>query len=292
MVMSRFRRDGSRSMSRSIIVVITAAGLAGLVAPTTTAAPASCRVRNVTQDAAGSSLIRMVERAVDGDRLRVRGTCPGTIVIGSDIVIRGVGVMPTLTGMGERRVVRILAPARVTLRGLTVERGHIGLSRNDCSGKGAGIENRGDLTVVDTILRENVACNGGGISNDGALALVRAIVRGNRASLGGGLVNWADASIDGSLIKRNDALHGGGLANAGAMLLAGTSVTRNAAEDDGGGITNSGHLTLTASVVKANTASVTAGGICNFISGSTLVIDASSTVEDNDPNDIVDSGEC
>ena len=48
----------------------------------------TCRVRNVTQDTTGSSLIRMVGRAVDGDELRVRGTCPGQVVVQVDIAHR------------------------------------------------------------------------------------------------------------------------------------------------------------------------------------------------------------
>jgi nitrous oxidase accessory protein NosD len=112
---------------RWLAAAILAAGLALLTAvPVAQAATSPCRVRNLTQDTYGRSLIRMVERAKDGDRLRVRGTCRGEVIVRHDITIRGMGPSPTLTGRGETRVVRVKRGAEVTLRGLTIEHGRIG----------------------------------------------------------------------------------------------------------------------------------------------------------------------
>ena len=87
-------------MPRLTATTVLAAVLVALTAPVAPGAdqPSPCRVKNVSQDTSGRSIIHMVEKAKDGDRLRVRGTCPGQMVIDVDTVIRGVGAQPTLTG--------------------------------------------------------------------------------------------------------------------------------------------------------------------------------------------------
>ena len=88
----------------------------------------------------GGSLIGLVAAAVDGDRLRVQGTCPGEIVIREGIVITGVGDRPTLTGRDRTRVVSVERGATVTLRQLRIRRG-------EGEYKAGGILNEGRLTL-------------------------------------------------------------------------------------------------------------------------------------------------
>ena len=88
------------AIGSALALALLLVGGEGLVAPPPTEAAASCRVRNVTQGTKGSSLIRMVRRSRDGDKLICRGTCDGTVVIKTDIVITGKGRHPTITGRG------------------------------------------------------------------------------------------------------------------------------------------------------------------------------------------------
>ena len=48
----------------------------------------------------------MVAAAQDGDRLRVRGTCVGAVVIDRDLTITGVDASAKLSGGGRARVLR------------------------------------------------------------------------------------------------------------------------------------------------------------------------------------------
>src|SRR5688500_1592056 len=79
---------------RAAITLVVVLALTALATPVTQAMsdPRPCRVRNVTQDAVGRSFRRMVAAAVDGDTLRVRGSCRARhVLIATDLVIRGVG---------------------------------------------------------------------------------------------------------------------------------------------------------------------------------------------------------
>src|SRR5687768_13023393 len=88
------------------ICTITAAMATGAISPTFGAASPG-RVRNVTQDTSGRSLIRMVERAEDADQLRVQGTCRAGLSITKNLEISGVPDRATLTGLDRSRVLEI-----------------------------------------------------------------------------------------------------------------------------------------------------------------------------------------
>lgn len=276
-----------------------------------TAAP--CRARNVPQDTHGHSLIRMVERARAGDLLRVRGTCPGEIVIARDLVIRGMDGA-ALTGRGKTRVVRVTQGATVTLTGLRIVRGDSGAShsrghsggglwvghatvilddsviaRNRARWGGGGIRNAGTLTVTDSIIRDNRTSGrqgwepGGGIwnTNGGILTLARSIVSGNRAGGGGGIANQAALALADSIVSGNMARWGGGgiESELGVLDVTASTLSRNWAREDGGGILSDSMLSLTDATVSANRAGRSGGGIANRFEG--LLTLADSTVSGN-----------
>ena len=86
-------------MRRFVIAASLSAALLATVVPSVTLGVSPCRVRNVDQGTTGS-LKAMAAAADDGERLRVRGVCRGEVVVSSDIVIRGLGDQPTVTGRG------------------------------------------------------------------------------------------------------------------------------------------------------------------------------------------------
>jgi hypothetical protein len=278
-------------------------GLAVLGVPPASAAEHDpCRVRNVTQDTRGRSLIRMIEKAKDGDRLRVGGSCSGEVVVDVDLTITGAGDGATLTGGAARSVVQVGAATRVRLRNLTI-------AGNDR----AGIHTAGRLTLVRTIVRDNgvgirvnrhdghlglfdsqvvhnrqagihakgavkltqsqVDDNGGpGISVIGRVGLVRSDVRRNG---GGGLVArrrvFATYRMWDSTVASNA---GPGIeVRGGALLAVRTMIARN----EGGGIDagNEAHgdssvVVLVDTTVNANVSSGSGGGIVFDLSGITI----------------------
>ena len=162
--------------------------------------------------------------------------CPGTWALSSQLRIAknltlvGAGAGQSLldggrqsNGTGGVRVLQIAAGARVTLRDLTITKGHAAGSSFPVS-FGGGILNFGTLTLRDVAVSGNAAgVSGGGIFNFN----------------GGTLTLQAGSSLTGNTAGGNTANHfGGGIFNSmdGTVTLqAGSSVTGNTAERDGGG---------------------------------------------------------
>jgi hypothetical protein len=255
-------------LASTAVALVLAAGLMAVTAPVALGTTSSCRVRNVTQDTSGRSLIRMVGTATDGDQLTVRGTCAGQIIIGADIGILGRGDAPTLVGRRDR-VVKVKRDARVTLEGLRIQGGQTGR-------EGAGIHNRGRLTLVDVLVRRNVAqglATGGGIRNLGRLRLEDSVIRGNTAASGGGIAtNGPRVTILRSLVIGNVASVevGGGIANRdGLVVLTETRLRANRARLGGGGLWSiEGDVTITEGLVEGNHSDPQigfgGGGLVNF----------------------------
>ncbi len=295
--------------------------LAGIPGPTALAADSSaCRVRNVTQDTRATSLKAMVAAAQDGDTLRVRGTCRGA-VIERDLTIVGVDDDAILTGRDQDRVLRIRAGATVTLRHLRIAHG--------LAQTGGAIHNRGDLTMVDTIVQRNFGSGGGGIATYGVLRMKDSIVRRNRSwyaggvyvgagkvtltrtrvtdnrsvdqGTGGGILNGAIVTLVDSVVARNRVDGGAaGIDNEGVLTLIGSTIRENRSGgwdlDDagGGGIQNSGQLVLTDSKVIGNSIGGgpgAGGGIFNWSEG-TVSLDGTSSVTGNAPDDCVGTPAC
>jgi predicted outer membrane repeat protein len=275
------------------LLLLCGAALTVLPAPPASAAdPPPCRVRNVTQDTKGRSLIRMVEKAVDGDELLVRGTCPGRVRIESDIAIVGSGETPILTGHGRTLVIKVTRRATVTLRGLVIRHGR--------AQEGGGIFVSGALTLVDSVVRRNTANVGGGIFIDpiGTATVIDSVVRRNVGLFGaGGMVNYGDLTLMGSTIRRNTANGGGGgaIVNERDLTLIGSTVRGNTARRQGGGIFNTGTLTLTDSTVTGNASRMKGGGIFNesdLDAASVVVLEGTSSVTGNTPDDCAGTTAC
>jgi hypothetical protein len=233
-------------------------------------------VRNATRDTHGRSFERMVAKAHDGDRLRVRGSCPSQVVIDEDLVIEGVGEA-TLDGQRRGRVLRIRSRAMVRLVHLTLTRGRPQGSLNRQHAGGA-IHNRGTLIVIDSLVTDNDrAYSGGGIYNAGRLILRRSEVSGHGGGdqtiqgFGGGIHNEGTATLqDSSVLFNHTDYQGSGIYNSGTLMLERTTVARNSSVHGSGspsgpgsgGIVNTGTLTLVDSRVIRNNGA-RGGGIGN-----------------------------
>src|SRR6185295_7405334 len=143
------------------------------------------------------------------------------------------------------------------------------------SGCGAGIVNRGDLTLIDSVVSGNTGEGsfffGGGLDHSGGegtsgfLHILRCIIAANHSEgragglyLGGGEITITDSTVAG-----NVAGAGGGIYFAsGVLQLLGSTIASNGCVGVGGGLAmTGGALTATNCTISGNTNSGTGGGL-------------------------------
>ncbi|MBV6626409.1 MAG: hypothetical protein KI793_26320, partial [Rivularia sp. (in: Bacteria)] len=167
------------------------------------------------------------------------------------------------------------------LDGLTIADGN---SNDD----GGGIYNKGNLTLQNSVVRNNQAADdGGGIRNDGNLTIINSTVADNASletasdtSGGGGLLNTnaanATVTIINSTFFGNTGKNGGAIRNDGTLNLINSTLSGNTASQSGGGLVNTvnpnnpfdptggGNATIINSTITNNTAgNQLGGGIAN-----------------------------
>jgi CSLREA domain-containing protein len=193
----------------------------------------------------------------------------GEISIDDNLTLTGSDANTTIVDAmqrGRALVMGIYPFIAVTISNVTIKGGRI-------RSYGGGIYNQGQLTLDNSIVRDNVVlcCGGGGIFNSGILILNRSSVVNNSAQdteLGGGIFNSYSLSLTDSLVANNRASYGGGIFNnSGTLTLIRSSVTNNiAVSGDGGAIYGGGGglATIANSTISSNTAGGRGGGIYNF----------------------------
>jgi hypothetical protein len=172
------------------------------------------------------------------------------------------------------------------------------LNENNDNGGGIFGSNLATLTIANSEITENCACNGGGIratnntlsiqntnfvdnvadipvttfmgssgggvsiANGGTITIERSTFDGNSADRGGGLFNSGSAflTIRESSISQNEAEDGAGVFLYGTSTLTNVSIYNNIAVDDGGGIAMQGQVTMENVTIAGNTAAY-GGGI-------------------------------
>ena len=166
---------------------------------------------------------------------------------------------------------------------LIVRDSHV--SQNTAVRFGAGIHNRGQAQVVNTMVSGNQAGDSGaGLVNwpeTATMMVTRTTVTGNvTATFGGGMTNTGTAELTETTISANEAaLGGGGISNDGELTVRQSVVSSNSTPEDGGGIRNSdpGGINLITTTVAGNSAGTWGGGIRNF--GAMNIMD--TTVSNN-----------
>ena len=133
---------------------------------------------------------------------------------------------------GAGRAIEVPAGSTAILAGLTVTGG------NAASGGAAFVADGGQLTLYDTILRDNVATGrGGGIHSSGSLIIFNSTLSGNRAAAGGAVAGDATSNIGifYSTFSGNTAAGtGGALSVAGSGQLQRVTIAGNSAPTGGG----------------------------------------------------------
>jgi predicted outer membrane repeat protein len=217
-------RSAQRVLATALAGIL-AAGLLVAMAPAepvSGATPKACKVRNVTRGVTYGSLAAAVNKARNGNKLTVKGTCKGsTTITDKRLTILGVRTKksgaPTLFSNGKASVLKIKGPKSVVaLKKLSVK----GNPNKVLTFEGGGIRvRRGKLTLHNTVVRGfTVSRWAGGIS-----------------------AYFATVKLLGNSTVRNNiaAGHGGGIyaEGHGQIVMTGTSsVQRNVSNNDGAGI--------------------------------------------------------
>jgi hypothetical protein len=143
-------------------------------------------------------------------------------------VIDGAGRL-TLDGNASTRLVQVDPGTRTVVRGLALLNGNAGV--------GAGVYNRGTLTVADCVLYGNTGYNGGAILNQGWLTLSGSTLAFNVATLGAAIDNEGYLVAYNSTFAYNAALQAGGAVRneaTGTAVLTSLTISRNSADEGGG----------------------------------------------------------
>ncbi|WP_209015778.1 BspA family leucine-rich repeat surface protein [Roseibium sp. RKSG952] len=140
----------------------------------------------------------------------------------------------TVSGDDRFRVVNITGNStHATLQNVTISDGN---SRPD--GGGIFVNRGAELTVLNSVIRDNYAEYGGAIGNAGTVVVANSTIYNNGAFYeGGGIFGFGNLSLVNSTITGNTTTKdGGGIAQTGGFLeLQNTTITGNTAEDGGSG---------------------------------------------------------
>jgi CSLREA domain-containing protein len=143
---------------------------------------------------------------------------------------------------------------------LTISMSGLTLTGGDLTDSGGAILSHENLTVADSVIRDNFAGTGGGIHSAAPLTLINCTVSGNTAANSGGAIlnGYANTTATGCSITGNSALQGdgGGIRSYGSnsvITLYNSVLSDNSAvEGFGGGIYTYGRVTFNDGVVARN----------------------------------------
>ena len=194
------------------------------------------------------------------------------------MTILGPSIGVSVSGNHASRVFQVDKSVEATISGLTITDGLTSKNQGGSyAGYGAGLLNRGTVTLTHCTISANLASyDGGGLDNFGrydSLTLTDCTVSGNSASVGGGIVNgfFDSLTLMGSTVSGNSAGEAGGLLNQNTATLTGSTVGGNSAKSLGGGVYSvDGTIDMTGCSISGNTAS----------SGSGLFIDGPANLTD------------
>lgn len=301
----------ARTPRRRLAVALVSTSLLSLAialpasaAAASPAATPACSVKNTSKGTSFGSMKKAVAAAAAGNRLELRGTCPGQIAIGKNLTIVGVKTAatgrPTLTGRDQTRVLWIKEGATVRLSKLTIRDGFRPGGVSYPASTGAGILLDGIAILTDVVVRDNVVTDpetgSGGIEiqlGTAKLTLQGAsVMTGNVGGYGGAIENYGTLRIKGSTrLHHNTAMNDGGAIYDGGTavtIISGTARLDHNTALDGGGVVLAGEgLALEDDVsIDNNTATTGSGGGIKRNGGSLAGATCGENVHDNTPEDI------
>lgn len=178
--------------------------------------------------------------------LRINGPGPGLLTIQRSNAANTPSFRVFIFGAG----------VAASISGVTISNGSISNAIN-----GAGVLNRGTLTVTNAVITGNTAFpNGWAIYNESVLNVTNTSVTNNP---GGGIGNGGTATVTASTISGNsNTIGGAGINSGGNLTVLNSTIANNTSTTiEGGGILiGSGIATLLNSTVSGNVATQSGGG--------------------------------
>jgi predicted outer membrane repeat protein len=231
-------------------------------------------------------------RAAWADRRRT------AIVLANDIMLQA---CKTGDPIRESRLPMVLDGAGHTLRQTCFEKRllrqdgtgylelrNIKLTRGGADGPGAAVTTRGEITIIDSQVVENLSEEpGGAIFSMRRATLIRTVCTGNLANDDGGCVyarrggvQVFDSILSGNLVDGS----GGAIGSTGDILVVRSHVDGNTTDGDGGALytDEDGDITVVDSTVDGNTADGPGGAIFTLDGDVTII---NSTLNGNRADD-------
>lgn len=249
-----------------------------------------CSLRGALLDAASQAEASTIVLPAGAYTLTSRATCvftttqfglnsepnTTTLCLPGRVTIVGAGAANTvIDGNGTDRVIVVGNAGPVRIEGVTIRNGR--QASGGFIGGGGGVNNCGDLTLVDCVVTANFSqVSGGGIHSSGPLTMRRCKLDANTGREGGGLFASSfhipvDTTILDSSITSNQAFgaQGGGLFlyhgnQGGSTTIRGSTIADNEATNlGGGGVFDAGlfgTIAVTNSTISGNRAGWCCGG--------------------------------
>ena len=177
------------------------------------------------------------------------------------------------------RILHIEATGTLTLHGITIQGGGLSTQGDPSTLGGAGIFNRGTLTVSHSVVRSNSRLFdfGGAIQNLATLTIVDSRITGNFApqGFGGGIESRGSLQILRSTIEDSDAGICGGIAVSGTTTIKDSTISSNGADFSGGLCAVDG----TTIIINTTIANNIDGGLTVFDDAAVRLINV--TIADN-----------
>jgi predicted outer membrane repeat protein len=178
-------------------------------------------------------------------------------------------------GCFEKRLLRQDGTGHVELRNLT-------LTRGGSDGPGGAVTTRGEITVIDSKVQQNLAEEpGGGIMSQRRATIIRSVITGNLANDDGGGVyarrggiQVYDSILSANLVDGS----GGALGSTGDILVVRSHLDGNTTDGDGGAIytDEDGDVTVIDSTVSGSDADGPGGAIFT-LDGDVTIINSTLT---------------
>jgi Ca2+-binding RTX toxin-like protein len=202
----------------------------------------------------------------------------GELMIASELIIEGLGAEAIIVSGNNQFPVFVVddndydSLSEVSIKGLTITEGQSGIVNRENltvensvishnrAGEGGGIENFGDLNLLNSTVSNNISEeDGAGVLNSGNLTVIDSAIVGNESETeqGGGLYHVGNQmTVINSTISENVAYGAAGILNGGGSTatISHSTIYNNSSLADSGGIRNVGELSITHSIVAGNTA--------------------------------------
>lgn len=270
-----------QSFKKSLFLILILLALAFSALGITPARAATFTVTNANDSGAGS-LRQAITDAVAGDTITFDPSLSGAtipltseLILDKNLTIDGSSLTSQviISGNNSVRVFYVNESVTVIMDSLTISQGYVPSGQ-----AGSGINNWGELTVLNSTLSDNASGNGSAIENNGILTVTNSTLSNNTASSEGTIRNLGAATISNSTIFGNSAVNGGAIANYGGatLTLVNSTLSNNSATGIGGNIINSGTLNYSNTII----ANATVGEDCISLKGGAVGTNVNNLVED------------